>query len=90
MRRSPFRTFAKWPSLIAALIALGIIIFIRTKDVFASGNTAGTLKFLATIVALLGLVFGVAALPRWPAILALVILVYVTYCLVFVSLYSLA
>jgi len=90
MWRSQFSTFAKWPSLIAALISLGIIIFVRTKEVFESGNTAGTLKFLATILALLGLVFGLAALPRWPAILALVVLAYVAYCLVFVSLYSLA
>ena len=90
MGRSSFRTFAKWPSLIAAVFALGIVVFVRTKDVFASGNTAGTLKFLATIFALLGLVFAVAALPRWPAVLALVVLAYVAYCLVFVSLYSLA
>ena len=90
MGRSPFRTFSKWPSLIAALIALGIVIFVRTKDVFESGNTAGTLKFIATIIALLGSVFGIAALPRWPAILALLVLGYVAYCLVFVSLYSIA
>jgi hypothetical protein len=90
MSRTSFREFAKWPSLISAAIALGIIVFVRTIDVFASGNTAGMLVLLATILAVFALVFGVAGLPRWPAVLALLVLVYVAYCLLFVSMYSVA
>ncbi len=90
MSRTSFREFAKWPSLISATLALGIIIFVRTKDVFASGNTAGMLVLVATIVALFALVFAVAAFPRWPAVMAVVVLAYVAYCLLFVSMYSVA
>ena len=90
MERTSFRELAKWLSLVSAAIALGIVIFVRTKDVFAYGTTAGMLKLLATIVALCGLVLAIAAFPRWPAVLALLVLVYVGYCLLFVSMYSIA
>ena len=88
MRRESFREFAKWPSLVSAAIVLGLVVFIRTKDVFESGTAAGMLKLVATIVAMFSLVFALAALPRWPAFVALIVLVYVAYCLLFTSMYQ--
>jgi hypothetical protein len=46
---------------------------VRTKHIFASGNTAGMLVLVAMIAAVFTLIFGIAALPRWQAVLALIV-----------------
>jgi hypothetical protein len=90
MSGSSFRQIAKWPSLVWAAISLCLVLYVRTKHIFASGNTAGMLVLVAMIAAVFTLIFGIAALPRWQAVLALIVFVYVAYCLVFTPLYALA
>ena len=85
-----FRQIAKWPSLVWATISLFLVLYVKTKYIFASGNTAGMLILVAMIAAVFTLIFGIAGLPRWQAVLALIVFVYVAYCLLFTSLYALA
>jgi hypothetical protein len=88
MRSRSFRELAKWPSLLCAAIALCLVLFVRTKDVFESGTTAGMIVLAATIAAVVALILGIAAFPRWPAVVGLILLVYVAYCIIFTSMYS--
>ena len=88
MRSRSFGELAKWPSLFCAAIAFGLVLFLRTKDVFESGTTAGMIKLAATISAGVALILSMVAFPRWPAVVALILLVYVTYCIIFTSMYA--
>ena len=90
MSRRSFRQIAKWPSVAWAAIALVLVVYVRTKFVFASGNTAGMLVLIAMIASVFTLVFGIAALPRWQGIVALLIFIYVAYCIGFTRMYGIA
>jgi hypothetical protein len=83
-----FREHSKWLSQISAAVSLIIVVFIRSKFIFESGNTAGTLLLIATITSLLTLIFGVASLPRWQGFIALAIFALVAYFILFEPLYG--
>ena len=84
------RKYFPWPSLATAVVSLGIIVFVRTKFIFDSGNTAGMLLLIAMFTALLTLIFGIASLPRWQGFVALVIFGIVAYFILFERLYGVA
>ena len=60
------------------------------KYAFVFGNRAGSLVIIASLAALLTLVFGIPALPRWQGFVALAVFFFVAYCLLFVRMYVLA
>ncbi len=88
MNYKRFKRVAKWISLIASVISLGLILFVRWIDIFESANTAGLLVFSALIGSIVAIVFGLVALPRWQGLLALMIAFYVGYCVMVGSLYG--
>ena len=88
MSRKSFKEVAKWTSLVWAAIALGLVLYVRTKFIFDSGNTAGMLVLVAMVAAVFTLIFGVAALPRWQGFLALAAFVAVAYFIFFTRLYG--
>ena len=88
MNSQPLREHAKWLSQVTAAISLIIVVFVRSKFIFESGNTAGSLLLIAMVAAMLTFVLGVAALPRWQGFVALAVFCVVGYCLLFVSLYA--
>ncbi len=84
------RHHAKWVSQLAAVVALILIAYVRGRYVFVFGNTVEELLLCATLAAILTLIFGAAALPRWQGYVALSIFLFVTYCLLFVPMYAIA
>jgi hypothetical protein len=88
MKSGSFRHCAEWLGQISGASALILIAYVRGKYIFIIGNTAGTLLLLATLAAVLTLIFGVAALPGWQGYLSLAIFFFVTYCLLFVPTYA--
>ena len=82
------REHAGWLSQITAAISLIIVVYVRSKFIFESGNDA-SLLFIAMVAAVLTLILGIAALPRWQAFVALAIFCFVAYCFLFVSMYAL-
>ena len=82
-----FEFYSKWLSQISAAIALITIIFVKSKFVFDSGNTAGNLILISIIAALLALVLGIVSLPRWQGLVAIAIFSYVAYCILFTPIY---
>ncbi len=88
MSLKAFREHSKWLSQVSAAVSLIIVVFIRSKFIFESGNTAGTLLLVAMITSFLTLVFGVASLPRWQGFVALAIFVLVAYFILFEPLYG--
>ena len=85
-----FRQIAKWPSIVWAAIALALVVYVRTRFVFDSGNVAGMLVLIAMIASVFTLIFGIAALPRWQGVVALLIFIYVAYCIGFTRMYGIA
>lgn len=67
--------------LATGFLFLVVSTYMRMKFVFESGNTAGLLMFVAMIAALLTLIFGLAAIPRWQSFVALAICGYAIYWL---------
>ena len=77
-------------SQVNAVLSLIVVVFLRSKFIFESGNTAGMLVLIAMGTWLLTLVFGVAALPRWQGFVALGIFGVLAYYILFEPLYGLA
>ena len=48
------------------------------------------LVLIAMIASVFTLIFGIAALPRWQGIVALLIFIYVAYCIGFTRMYGIA
>ena len=90
MLSATFRKHSKWLSQVSAAVSLIIIVFVRSKFIFDSGNTAGMLVLVAIITTLLTLIFGVASLPRWQGFVALAISIFLAYYILFQRLYGLA
>ena len=88
MSGKSFGERAKWLSQVTAAISLIIVVFVRSKFLFDSGNTAASLLLIAMVAAVLTLVLGIAAIPRWQGFVALAVFSVVAYCLLFVSLYA--
>jgi hypothetical protein len=88
MNYKTFKRHSKWLSQVSAATSLITIVFVQSKFIFESGNTAGKLVFISMITAVFSLVFGVASLPRWQGFVALAIFSYVAYCILFTSLYG--
>lgn len=90
MKSKSMRRHAKWISQVTAANSLILIAYVRGKYAFVFGNRAGSLLFIASLAALLTLVFGIPALPRWQGFVALAVFFFVAYCLLFVRMYVLA
>ena len=90
MNYKTFKNGSKWCSLVTAAISLITITFVKWTFVFDSGNTAGKLILILIGAAVLTLIFGVIALPRWQGFVALVVFGYVGYCILFTPLYALS
>ena len=90
MNKKIFQEYSKWLSQLTGAISLTIIVFIRSKFVFESGNSAVRLVWVAIIASLFTLIFGIASLPRWQGFVALSIFVLVVYFILFEPLYALA
>ena len=88
MSLQKFREHSKWLSQISAVVSLVIVVSLKSKHVFESGNAAGTLLLVAIITSLLTLVFGIASLPRWQGFVSLAIFVPVAYLILFTPLYG--
>lgn len=84
------RQYIKWLGIISAIFSLGLTIYIKTKFVFESGNRAGAILLIAIVAAGIGLISGALSLPKWQGILALVIVGFVGYCVLFTPLYALS
>ncbi len=90
MSLTSFRHKARWLSLITGFIFLVIHIYMRSKFIFESGNTAGLLLLIAMIAALLTLVFGLFSLPRWQGFIALAIFIYAGYWFAYGPVYAIS
>jgi type IV secretory pathway VirB2 component (pilin) len=90
MNRKTFKDYSTWLSQASAAISLIIVVFVRSKHVFVSGNAAQMLVLIAMIAAALTFIFGVASLPRWQGFVALAVFSYVAYYLLFTPLYMLS
>ena len=88
MNLQKFREYSKWLSQFTAAASLIIVVFLKSKFVFESGNTAGTLLFIAMITTLLTFIFGISSLPRWQGFVALAFFVFTAYFILFTSLYG--
>ena len=88
MNYKTFEIYSKWLSQISAAISLIAIIFVKSKGVFISADTPGYLVLISIITALLTLIFGIASLPRWQGLVALIIFCIVAYCILFTPLYA--
>jgi hypothetical protein len=84
------KRYSPWLSQASAAVSLCIVVFMRIKFVFDSGNTAGMLLLIAMLTSLLTLVFGVVALPRWQGFVALGIFGVVAYFILFERMYGVA
>jgi hypothetical protein len=76
-----FRSHSKWLSQFCAVVSLTIVVYLRSKFVFASFHTPTMLVEFAIISMLLTLIFGIASLPRWQSFVSLTILIAVAYML---------
>ena len=85
-----FKEKAGWLSQICGVIFLIIHAYMRSKFIFESGNTAGTLLLVSTVAALLTFVLGIVSLPRWQGFVALAISAYAAYWLVFEPHYAIS
>lgn len=84
------RKYSTWMSQVSAVVSLIAVVFLRSKFIFESGNTAGMLVLFAMVTWLLTLIFGVAALPRWQGFAALGIFGVLAYNILVEPLYALA
>lgn len=73
-----------------AVIALSLILYVKTKFVFDSGNEAAGLVFASLLSAILAFILALLSLPRWLGILAGIIALIVVYMIVFTRLYGLS
>ena len=90
MSLKSFRNRAPWLSLITGAVFLAIHIYIRSKFIFESGNTAGRMLLITMIAALLTFVFGLFSLPRWQGFVALAISAYAGYWFAYGPLYAIS
>lgn len=85
MNHKVLRKHSKMLSLMCAGISLVLIIYVQTKFVFDSGNTAGKLVLTSTIFAVLAFIFGILTIPRWQGFIALAAFSYVMYSILLAS-----
>ena len=78
----------KWSSVATSLISLLIIIFVKSKYLFESGNFAGKLVLLSMITALVSVILSIMVLPRWQGIISLLIAFCSGYLILFTPLYA--
>lgn len=90
MNLKTFREYSKWLSQFTAAVSLIIVVFIKNKYIFESGNDAVKLLWIAIIASFLTLIFGIASLPRWQGVVSLSIFALVVYLILFEPLYVLA
>ena len=90
MNYKTFKRHSKWLSQVSAAASLITTVFVQSKFIFESGNTAGKLVIISMITAVFSFIFGVASLPHWQGFVALAIFSYVAYCILFTSLYAIS
>jgi hypothetical protein len=73
-----------------AVIALSLILYVKAKFVFDSGNFAAGLVLASLIAALTALLFALLSLRRWLSIAALALATVVVYLIFFTRLYGLS
>lgn len=79
----------KWLSLLLAMVSLTIVVYVKVKWHFESGNFAASLLTISLISAVLAFVLGVAGLPKRVAYLALGLVAIWAYVFFFTRLYVL-
>jgi hypothetical protein len=82
------KELSKWLGLVVISISAGILVFLKVKYVFSSGNQAGFLALLSIFTCLGAIVLGLVALPRWQAYVILILAALVAYFLFFTPLYA--
>jgi hypothetical protein len=90
MRTGRLRQMLAWLSLVFAACSLVTISYVKIKFVFESGNNAAILVSVSLAAALFALVLGSIGLPRWPSVVALTIVAFVAYLMLFTRLYGLS
>ena len=85
-----FKSAAEWLSILLAAASLATISYVKIRFVFDSGNLAALLVSISLAAGLLALVLGLVSLPRWRGGVALVIVAFVAYLVVFTRLYGLS
>jgi hypothetical protein len=76
-----------WGSQLGAVSSLTIIVYVKSKFIFDSCNEPGLLIFCAMVTSGLTFILSIVSLPRWQAIISLVIIGYIAYQLLFNQLY---
>ena len=79
---------AKWGCLLAAIISITAISYVKWTFVFDSGNLAGGLLTISLLTAFIALVLAALSLPRWQAVTALFLVTVVGYFVLFTPLYA--
>jgi hypothetical protein len=82
------RKYSKWLSQISAAVSLIVVVYVNSKHTFDFDYEGGRLVLISLIAAVLTFIFGVLSLPRWQGFLALIIFIFVAYCLLFTPLYA--
>ncbi|QQS42806.1 MAG: hypothetical protein IPM63_07700 [Acidobacteriota bacterium] len=80
----------KWLSLSLAMVSLIIVVYVKAKWHFESGNFAAALLTISLISAVLALILGVGGLPKRVAFLTLGIVAIWAFLFFFTRLYVLA
>jgi hypothetical protein len=73
-----------------AAISLLLIVYVKWRFVFESGNEAATLVLVSLIAALVAFVLALISMPRLLAIGTFVMVIIVLYTIFFTSLYALS
>ncbi len=79
-----------WPAFVLAITSLLLVLYIESKAVFDSGNLAGVLVLVSLATAILALVLALLSLPSRLGMLAIAVVIVVTYLIFFTRLYGLS
>lgn len=90
MNYKTLKEYSKWLSQISAAVSLIILVYVKSKFVFDSGNTAGMLVLILMVAAVFTFIFGMLSLPRWQGFVALAIFSYVAYSILFTRIYGIS
>ena len=88
MDNKTFQELSKWLGQICAVIAVVILVYVKSKFTFQFGNDAGKLLSVAMVASILGFIFGIVTLPRWQGFVTLAILGVFAYFFLFTPLYA--
>jgi hypothetical protein len=78
---------AKWYALVSSVLFVTVSTFIRVKYIFESGFIEGVLLYSSLGLAIITLLFGLLALPKWQSWVSLAIFCYAVYWICFTTPY---